>query len=90
MNKLDITKTAVKFLERLPPKQFRQIVRTVFKLRELSEPHDSKQLVGHPEYRRVDIGEYRTIYRIDDDTVKICVIGKRNDSEIYRRFKTSQ
>ena len=90
MNKLDITKTAVKFLERLPPKQFRQIVRTIFKLRELSEPHDSKQLVGYREYRRVDIGEYRTIYRIGDDIVKICVIGKRNDSEIYRRFKRSQ
>ncbi|MGD1975094.1 MAG: type II toxin-antitoxin system RelE/ParE family toxin [Desulfobacterales bacterium] len=82
MNKLDITKTAVKFLERLPPKQFRQIVRTIFKLRELSEPHDSKQLVGHPEYRRVDIGEYRIIYRIDDDTVKICLFGKRNDCKI--------
>ena len=89
MNNLDITKTAVKFLEKLPPKQFRQIVRTIFKLRELPEPHDSKQLVGYPEYRRVDIGEYSIIYRIDDDTVKICVIGKRNDSEIYRRFKRS-
>ena len=90
MNKLDITKTAVKFLEKLPPKQFRQIVRTVFKLREGPEPHDSKQLVGYPEFRRVDIGEYRIVYRVDDDVVKICVIGKRNDSEIYRRFKRSQ
>jgi mRNA-degrading endonuclease RelE of RelBE toxin-antitoxin system len=48
MNTLDITKTAVKFLEKLPPKQFRQIVRTIFNLREVPEPQDSKQLVGHP------------------------------------------
>jgi mRNA interferase RelE/StbE len=89
MNKLDITKTAGKFLEKLPPKQFRQIVRTIFKLREVPEPHDSKQLFGHPEFRRVDIGEYRIIYRVDNDAVKICLIGKRNDREIYRRFKRS-
>ena len=89
MNKLDITKTAIKFLEKLPPKQFRQIVRTIFKLREVPEPHDSKQLIGHPEYRRVDIGEYRIIYRVDGDVVKICIAGKRNDSEIYKRFKRS-
>lgn len=90
MNKLDITKAAGNFLEKLPPKQFRQIVRTIFKLREETEPHDSKQLAGHPEYRRVDIGEYRIIYRVDNDTVKICVVGKQNDSEVYKQFKRSR
>jgi len=37
----------------------------------------------------VDIGEYRIVYRIEDDTVGICLIGKRNDSEVYKRFKRS-
>ena len=69
------------------PCRLRQIVRTIFKLREVPEPHDSKQLFGHLEYRRVDIGEYRIIYRVDGDVVKICIAGKRNGSEIYKRFK---
>ena len=86
MVKLDLTKAAGRFLKKLPAKQFRQIVTTIFRLREQPEPHDAKQLVGYPEYLRVDIGEYRIVYRIDGDTVIICVIGKRNDSEVYKRF----
>ena len=47
-------------------------------------PHDSKQLIGSPLYRRVDIGEYRIIYRVEKDTVKIAVVGKRNDDLKYQ------
>ncbi len=89
MYKLDLTKAAGKFLQKLPAKQFRQIVTTIFRLMEQPQPHDSKHLTGYSEYRRVDIGEYRIIYRVDDGTVKICVIGKRNDSDVYKRFKRS-
>lgn len=73
-------------METLPAKQFRQIARTIFKLREDPEPQDSQQLAGSPEYRRVDIGEYRIVYRVETDVIKIAVIGKRNDGEVYRRF----
>ena len=44
------------------------------------EPHDSKKLKGYP-YRRADIGEYRIVYRVEGDVLKITVAGKRNDSE---------
>jgi len=87
MLKVDITKSADKFIKKLPPKQYRQVVGTILSLRENPQPHDSRQLTGYPEYHRVDIGEYRIIYRIDKDTVYIAVIGKRNDDEVYRRFK---
>ncbi|MDM8524331.1 type II toxin-antitoxin system RelE/ParE family toxin [Desulfococcaceae bacterium HSG8] len=66
MYKLDITKSAGKFISRLQAKQYRQVVSTIFKLRENPEPHDSKQMIGRPEYRRADIGEYRIIYRVKD------------------------
>ncbi len=87
MYKLDITKAAGKFVRKLDAKQFRQILSTILKLREEAEPHDSKQLIGSAEYRRVDIGEYRIIYRVEKDTVKIAVVGKRNDDDVYRRFE---
>ena len=86
MYKLDISKSAGKFISGLGAKQYRQVVSTILKLRENPEPHDSKQLVGSPEYRRTDVGEYRIVYRVDGDTVKIAVVGKRNDIEIYKRF----
>lgn len=84
--KLEITKAAGKFLESLPPKQFRQVVLSVLKLRQNPEPNDSKQLIGSDNYRRVDVGEYRVIYRLEADTVYIALIGKRNDDEVYKKF----
>ena len=90
MLKIDITKSAGKFIKKLPPKQFKQIVGTMLGLRENPKPHDSKQLIGYPEYQRVDIGEYRIIYRVDTATVYIATIGKRNDNEVFKRFKQTE
>jgi len=87
MLKIDITKPAGKFIKKLPPKQYRQVVGTILSLRENPKPHDSEQLKGYPEYQRVDIGEFRIIYRFDKDTVYIALVGKRNDDEVYKRFK---
>ena len=87
MYKLDITKSVDRFLNKLKPKQFRQILQTILKLRLDPNSHDSKQLIGSPEYRRVDIGEFRIIYRVEADVIKIAVVGKRNDNEVYRKFE---
>ena len=87
MYKLEITKASGKFLEQLPAKRFRQVVLSVLKLRQNPEPHDSKGLRGYPEYKRVDVGEYRIIYHLEADTLVIALVGKRNDDEIYRQFK---
>ena len=83
MRDLDLTPRAKKFREGLPPKQFRQVVNKIFSLLEAPEAHDSHALAGFP-WRRADVGEYRIIYRIDRDTVKIPLVGKRNDDEVYR------
>ena len=50
------------------------------------EPHDSKELKGYP-YRGTDIGEYRIIYRLEENVLKIVLVGKRNDSEVYKKMK---
>jgi mRNA interferase RelE/StbE len=84
--KIDMTKASVKFLDKLQPKQFRQIVRSIFKLRESPIPHDAKKLAGYSEYQRIDIGEFRIVYRVENDVLKIAVIGKRNDDEVYKKF----
>lgn len=84
--KLEVTRAAGKFLETLPPKQFRQVVLSVFKLRQNPKPNDSKQLIGSGNYRRIDVGEYRVIYRLEGDVVYLALIGKRNDDEVYKKF----
>ncbi|MEW6667292.1 MAG: type II toxin-antitoxin system RelE/ParE family toxin [Thermodesulfobacteriota bacterium] len=83
MLRLDLTRQARRFLETLPPKQFRQVVNKVFSL--MSNP-DAIQMQGYP-YRRSDIGEYRIVYRVESDTLKVACIGKRNDEEVYRLLR---
>lgn len=89
MRKLDLTLRSKKFFENLPPKPFRQIVSKVFALLVDPEPPDSMALSGFP-YRRTDIGEYRIIYRIEGDVVRVALIGKRNDDEVYRDVQRLQ
>ena len=49
------------------------------------EPHDSKLLKGSKDRnRRVDIGEYRAVYRVEGDSLLVLVVGKRNDDEVYK------
>ena len=61
----------------------------MLKLQKNPAPHDSKQLVGYNPYLRVDVGEYRVIYKFDSkvELITIVLIGKRNDSAVYRKFK---
>lgn len=87
MPAIRLSKSAREPIQSLAPKQAKQVAVKVFSLAVDARPNDSKQLKGADgEYLRVDSGEFRIIYRIDDDTVMISDIGKRNDDEVYRRF----
>ncbi len=85
MLKLLVSKKAQKLLDDLPPKQFRQIIKKVFALLENPRPHDSQELRGYP-FLRSDVGEYRIIYDVQEDTLRLILVGKRNDAEVYRRL----
>ena len=88
MLKLKISKNVRKFLDNLPPKQFRQLVKRMFDLLDNPHPQDSLELKGYP-FLRNDFGEYRLIYdvNVEEDTLRIIFVGKRNDSDIYRQLK---
>lgn len=87
MLKLNPTKEALDFWNSLDAKQYRQIGRKVLSLLLDPHPNDSAPLIGYPEYFRVDFGEYRIIYRVEDDTIKLTLIGLRNDGDIYKKIK---
>jgi mRNA interferase RelE/StbE len=84
--KLDLSRDALGFIQTLNPKQYRQVVGTVLGLLQNPKPQDSSALIGYP-YHRVDIGEYRIIYNVAGDVLKVFLIGKRNDDEIYRTLR---
>jgi mRNA interferase RelE/StbE len=85
--KLNITKQVLKFFRPLPAKQYRQVFNKTLGLMEDPEPHDSSPLIRY-RYRRADIGEYRVVYRVEKNCLKVALIGKRNDDEVYRQLKS--
>ncbi len=79
-----IARRAGRFIKTLPPKQYKQVVDAILSLLNDPRPHDSRALKAGKNLRRVDIGEYRVVYRVEDDTLLVLVAGKRNDDAVYR------
>lgn len=83
MRKLELHKGVLKDLETWPAKQYRQVVSATLDLLNDPHPHYSQALSGSGD-SRITVGEYRVIYRMDDETVFVAAFGKRNDDEIYK------
>ena len=80
-----MSRQAGRFIKTLPPRQYKQVVGTVLALAKNPEPHYSHLLKGSRDgNRRVDLGEYRAVYRVEGANVLVLVAGERNDSDVYR------
>ncbi len=89
MRKLAIHSGVLKDLPGLSTKQRRQVVGAICDLLTEPEAHYSKKLKGSP-YSRLAVGEYRVIYRAEDETIHVAVVGKRNDGEVYKMLDRMQ
>ncbi|OGG76786.1 hypothetical protein A3B35_03510 [Candidatus Kaiserbacteria bacterium RIFCSPLOWO2_01_FULL_54_24] len=85
MLEVEFGRHARKVFKRLPAKQMGQITRKVEALAQNPFPQDSRLLSWFPVHR-VDIGEYRIIYYVEDK-LYVPIVGKRNDDEVYRKLK---
>lgn len=85
MPPLSLSKASVRFLDSLPPKQYRQVVRRIIMLTADPQPVDAERLKGY-DHTRVTGGEYRIVFDVQDGVLRVILIGKRNDDEVYRRL----
>lgn len=85
MLKPDLTNDAMRFLKKRDGKQFLQIFQAITGLRENARPHDSIAM-GNGIHFRKDVGEFRIIYKFDQETLFVAVVGNRNDDAAYREF----
>lgn len=83
MRKLVQQKAVIKELDDLPAKQYRQVVSAIFDLLVDPAPHYSKRL-QNSVYSRIAVGEYRVIYRANDEAIAVLTFGKRNDGAVYQ------
>ncbi len=83
---LRLSRASVRFLDRLPPKQYRQVTRKLIMLMTDPRPADAERLRGY-EYFRVTAGEYRVIFDVRNGVLCVFAIGKRNDDEVNRRLR---
>lgn len=83
---LELAKQAEKFLKHAPSKHAAQLARKIRQLQDDPHPNDAENLRGYP-YFRADAGEYRIIYEVENSTLFILLIGKRNDDEVYKKLK---
>ncbi|MFN8553682.1 MAG: hypothetical protein U0103_19595 [Candidatus Obscuribacterales bacterium] len=85
MLKPDLTNDAMRFLKKRDSKQFMQIFQAITALCNETRPTDSISM-GNGAHFRKDVGEFRVIYRFDENTLYITVVGNRNDSAAYQEF----
>ena len=87
MRKLALSKNVVDFISELQAKQFKQVMGKILSLLTDPTPTDSQPLKGFDDLRRADQGEFRIVYRFDENTLAVSLVGKRNDDEIYKRLR---
>jgi mRNA interferase RelE/StbE len=76
---------ALKELKDLPPKHYKQVVSKIFSLLEDQTPNDARPLKAlEDKLFRVSSGEYRIVYRFDEENLYIEAVGARNDDEVYK------
>ena len=73
MMKINFSKQVNKYLKKTPAKHAKQVARKIIEMRQTPFPNDSKKLVN-TDFYRVDIGEYRLVYYVDNNVVYLMVL----------------
>jgi mRNA interferase RelE/StbE len=82
MYRIEITKKALKFIDKQDKSKREMLIRAISKL----PCGDIKPLKGHDGLYRLRVGTYRIIYTIDNGKLIICVIDAGNRGQIYNDY----
>ena len=82
--RIQFTRNAENALAKLDRRLLIRVKAKIFELADNPRPTGSARLAGHRHYSRIRIGDYRVIYRVDDQSnlVEISRIAHRR--ELYR------
>jgi len=80
---LEIKRSAAKELAQVPPKDRGRIVARIQALAEDPRPAGAEKLSGQERYR-VRQGDYRILYEIEDQVLRIMVVKIGHRRDVYR------
>ncbi len=81
--KVEIKRSAVKEIERLPRKEIQIVLDKIKALADDPRSSDGKKLSGQEKYR-VRYGNYRILYLIEDDVLIVYIVKVGHRKDVYR------
>lgn len=81
--KLEIKRSAAKELGQLPPKDRGRIVACIQALAEDPRQAGAEKLSGQERYR-IRQGDYRILYEIEDNVLRVVVVKVGHRRDVYR------
>ena len=82
--RIEILPVASREIRKLPPEAKRRVQAIIELLADDPRPPAAKKLVARPEWR-VRTGDYRVIYRIENDVLTVVVVRAGHRRDIYDR-----
>ena len=79
-----LTKPAAKDLAAIPKKILQLIDDTIQSLADNPRPHGSIKLQGEEDLYRIRKGNFRIIYKIEDEALIVTVVRVGNRRDVYR------
>ena len=79
-----ITKKAAKELAALAKDRQRLIDKRIRSLADDPRPEGSKKLQGRDDLYRIRAGDYRIVYKVDDDEEAVTILRIRHRRDVYR------
>lgn len=80
---IQVLPVAARAIRKLPPEAKRRIEAAIELLAEDPRPPAAKKLTARPEWR-VRTGDYRVLYRIEDQVLIVVVVHAGHRREVYR------
>lgn len=84
---LEYTKKALRGIRKLPPHLAKRLLEEAKKLEVDPRPHGCKKLSGKYDYYRIRVGDWRIIYKIQDDQLIILVIDIGPRGSVYQEIQ---
>ncbi len=78
-----IPKSVQKQLNNLPEKQRQRIIEAIRFLADVPRPDGVKKLKGYDQTYRIRIGNYRVIYKIEDQEMVILILSAVHRKDAY-------